>query len=70
MPLVSGLEVVRFARSLRADWPAIIITGYADAAAMVDRPADVPLLNKPFLEHELLNSILATTARALEPLRE
>ena len=61
MPLVSGLDVVRFARSLRADWPAIIITGYADAAAIVDRPADVPLLNKPFLERELLKSILATT---------
>jgi CheY-like chemotaxis protein len=66
MPLVSGLEVVRFARSLRADWPAIIITGYADAAAMADRPADVPLLNKPFLEGELLKSIFATTARAPE----
>ena len=64
MPLVSGLEVVRFARSLRADWPAIIITGYADADAIADRPSDVPLLNKPFLEGELLKSIFATTARA------
>jgi signal transduction histidine kinase/DNA-binding response OmpR family regulator len=70
MPLVSGLEVVRFARSLRADWPAIIITGYADAAAMVDRPADVPLLNKPFLEYELLKSIQATTAKTAEVLRD
>ena len=66
MPLVSGVEVVRFARSLRADWPAIIITGYADAAAIVDRPADVPLLSKPFLEFELLKSIHATTTRSPE----
>ena len=66
MPLVSGVEVVRFARSLRADWPAIIITGYADAAAIVDRPADVPLLSKPFLESELLKSIHATTTRSPE----
>ena len=64
MPLVSGLDVVRFARNLRADWPAIIITGYADAAAIIDRPTDVPMLSKPFVEGELIENILATTARA------
>ena len=63
MPLVSGLDVVRFARNLRADWPAIIITGYADAAAIIDRPTDVPMLSKPFVEGELIENILATTAR-------
>ena len=31
MPLLSGLDVIRFARALRAGWPAIIISGYADA---------------------------------------
>ncbi|RVD58711.1 response regulator [Mesorhizobium sp. M2D.F.Ca.ET.223.01.1.1] len=57
MPLVSGLEVIRFARNLRANWPAVIITGYADTKAIGDLPADVPLLGKPFLEHELIESI-------------
>ncbi len=33
MPLVSGLDVVRFARSHRSDWPAILLSGYADASA-------------------------------------
>ena len=63
MPLVSGLDVVRFARNLRVDWPAIIITGFADAAALADRPPDVPLLVKPFDPAVLLESINAATAR-------
>lgn len=58
MPLVSGVDVIRFARNLRSDWPAIIITGYADAEAIADRPADVPLLGKPFREKDLVRSIL------------
>ncbi|TPM05409.1 response regulator [Mesorhizobium sp. B2-3-11] len=58
MPLVSGVDVIRFARNLRSDWPAILITGYADAEAIADRPADVPLLGKPFREKDLVRSIL------------
>jgi len=57
MPLVSGVEVIRFARSLQADWPAVIITGYADTRAIGALPNDVPLLGKPFNEHELIESI-------------
>jgi signal transduction histidine kinase/FixJ family two-component response regulator len=57
MPLVSGLDVVRFARSLRSDWPAIITSGYADASAIRDRPADVPLLGKPFSDEKLVDAI-------------
>ena len=63
MPLVSGLDVVRFARNLRVDWPAIIITGFADSVALADRPADVPLIVKPFDPDVLLESINAATAR-------
>ena len=64
MPLVSGLDVIRFARSLKADWPAIIITGYADAGAIEDRPSDVSLLTKPFADEVLLEAISdATCAR-------
>jgi CheY-like chemotaxis protein len=58
MPLVSGVEVIRFARNIRSNWPAVIITGYADAEALSKRPPDVPLLNKPFRERELIESIL------------
>lgn len=58
MPLVSGVDVIRFARNLRSDWPAVIITGYAEANAIADRPSNVPLLGKPFREKDLIESIL------------
>ncbi|MDX8456550.1 response regulator [Mesorhizobium sp. VK9D] len=64
MPLVSGVDVIRFARNLRSDWPAVIVTGYADAEAIADRPADVPLLGKPFRENDLVKSILQVVANA------
>jgi CheY-like chemotaxis protein len=66
MPLVSGLDVIRFARNLRTDWPAIIITGYADEGAIADRPADVPLLSKPFAENDLVRAIMAAGTSVAE----
>ena len=60
MPLVSGLEVVHFARRLRPAWPAIIFSGYADLNEIGDRPADVPLISKPFADSELLSAIRET----------
>ena len=68
MPLVSGVDVIRFARNLRSDWPAVIITGYADAEDIADRPADVPLLAKPFRDKDLVESIFLAIANA-EPKR-
>ncbi|MBZ9880769.1 response regulator [Mesorhizobium sp. CA10] len=62
MPLVSGVEVIRFARNLRSDWPAVMITGYADAEAISNRPSDVPLVNKPFREKDLIEIILRVSA--------
>ena len=64
MPLVTGVDVIRFARNLRSDWPAVIITGYADANDIADRPADVPLLGKPFRDNDLLDSIFLAIANA------
>ena len=60
------LDVVhdRFARNLRSDWPAVIITGYADAEDIADRPAGVPLLGKPFRDKDLLDSIFLAIANA------
>jgi PAS domain S-box-containing protein len=57
MPIVSGTEVVRFARNIKADWPAIIITGYADVTEIANRPDDVPLISKPFSDAALLDAI-------------
>jgi len=63
MPMVSGLDVVRFARNVRADWPALIITGFADANAIAGRPEDVPVLFKPFTDAALVDRIKALGAR-------
>ena len=64
MPLVSGIDVIRFARNLRSGWPAIILTGYVDSARVADRPADVAVISKPFEDHLLAESIRKTAARA------
>ena len=64
MPLVNGVDVIRFARNLRSNWPAVIITGYANAEDIADRPADVPLLGKPFRDKDLLDSIFLALANA------
>jgi signal transduction histidine kinase len=66
MPLLSGLDVIRFARALRAGWPAIIISGYADATPIKDRPEDVRLLGKPFSDESLLVAIEGCLAAAPE----
>jgi signal transduction histidine kinase/two-component SAPR family response regulator len=63
MPLVSGVDVIRYARNLRSGWPAIIVTGYADLEKIADRPSDVPLLTKPFLDSDLAERIRATSLR-------
>ena len=54
MPHVSGTEFLREARVLCPGVPALIITGYAEADAIGDRPEGVEVLLKPF------------TAKALE----
>ena len=64
MPLVSGLEVVHFARRLRPGWPAILLSGYADLNEIGDRPGDVPLISKPFADSELLDTIRGTLDNA------
>jgi CheY-like chemotaxis protein len=63
MPLVSGVDVIRYARNLRSGWPAIIVTGYADLEKIADRPSDVPLLTKPFLDSDLAERIRSTSLR-------
>ena len=53
MPHVSGTEFLRDARELCPDVPALIITGYAEADAISDRPPGVEVLLKPFTATQL-----------------
>ena len=48
MPHLSGTEFLREARELCPEVPALIITGYAGADAIGDRPNGVEILLKPF----------------------
>ena len=53
MPHVSGAEFLREARTLCPGVPALMITGYADADAIKDRPEAVEVLLKPFTPRKL-----------------
>src|SRR6476661_907575 len=53
MPHLSGTEFLREARELCPGVPALIITGYADADAISDRPKGVEILAKPFTASKL-----------------
>ena len=53
MPHLSGTEFVRSARELCPNVPALIITGYAEADTIKDRPEGVEVLLKPFTANKL-----------------
>lgn len=57
MPIVSGTDLINKARKVRAGWPCILITGYADESSISQRPADVPLVRKPYEPDELINAL-------------
>ena len=63
MPRQSGTDVIRLAREKYPALPALLITGYADAEAIGERPADVGVLMKPFLFPDLSRAIQAAVAR-------
>ena len=65
MPLISGAEGIRQAREINSDIPAILITGYAEAASISGRPADVHILLKPFQTDQFATAI--ATAMASKP---
>ncbi|HET7281612.1 MAG TPA: response regulator [Sphingomicrobium sp.] len=48
MPYLSGTDLLREARLLCPDVPALLITGYAETEKIGDRPAGVEMLLKPF----------------------
>lgn len=53
MPHLSGTEFLREARLLCPDIPALLITGYAQAEMIGDRPQGVEILLKPFTPNAL-----------------
>ena len=63
MPHLSGTEFLRETRLLCPDVPALIITGYADADAVRDRPEGVEILLKPFTP-AMLEAALSRVAQA------
>jgi CheY-like chemotaxis protein len=57
MPQLRGTEIVAAARELQPNLPALIITGYAEADEIGERPHDVAVLGKPFTVAELVAAI-------------
>jgi PAS domain S-box-containing protein len=70
MPHLSGTDFLRGARKLCANVPGLIITGYAEADAISDRPEGVEILLKPFTANKLESMLWqicdAQTAAAAE----
>ena len=58
MPQMSGTDLLIKARQLRHDLPAILITGYADADEIGERPEDVDILSKPFTPDSLAAGLM------------
>ncbi|WP_424682363.1 response regulator [Frateuria sp. YIM B11624] len=59
MPLVSGSEVIRKLRSVKPGLPGILISGYADKAAISGAPEGVIVVSKPFTPTQLQDAIAA-----------
>jgi PAS domain S-box-containing protein len=57
MPHLSGTDFLRKARDLCPGVPALIITGYAEAEAIGNRPDGVEVLQKPFSPRELEDAL-------------
>lgn len=61
MPKMSGADLIRRLRALRADLPAAIITGNADPHPMIAPIADVYVLTKPFTDCQLQSLLVMAT---------
>jgi PAS domain S-box-containing protein len=60
MPQLSGTDIVAMGREFRPNLPALLITGYADADEIRERPEDVAILSKPFTLPELATALHKT----------
>jgi signal transduction histidine kinase/ActR/RegA family two-component response regulator len=68
MPILSGGEVLRQARQLRPDLPAIIISGYADGQSIARKGSEIVVLTKPFTFDQMKAAIRQVVPAAAEPL--
>jgi DNA-binding NtrC family response regulator len=57
MPHLSGTDLLRAAQDICPEVPALIVTGYAEADAIRDRPEHVEILQKPFTPEALEGAI-------------
>jgi PAS domain S-box-containing protein len=64
MPQLSGTDLLVKARQLLPNLPAVLITGYADAEEIKERPTDVAILNKPFNPEDLAATLRNSVQRA------
>ena len=67
MPHLSGTDFLREAREICPDVPALIITGYAEAEAIHDRPQGVEILQKPFTAAKLEDVLARVSDERLLP---
>lgn len=63
MPQLSGTDLLAEARRMLPGLPALLITGYADAEDIGERPTDVAILSKPFRPEDLAATLLQTAQR-------
>jgi PAS domain S-box-containing protein len=62
MPGMNGAEVIRKARAMRPDLPALIMSGYLDPAALPDELHEQQVLQKPFESDQLLERVAGLMA--------
>ena len=67
MPQLSGTDFLRQAQRLCPHVPALIVTGYAEAEAIGDRPKGVAILQKPFTPAALESAIAKLCDGPLPP---
>jgi signal transduction histidine kinase/CheY-like chemotaxis protein len=63
MPGMNGAELVREAKKVQPDLSVLMISGYADSAALDGVLGDTRLLRKPFAVAELTNAVAQALAR-------
>jgi PAS domain S-box-containing protein len=64
MPIMSGYEFVRLARSIQPNLPVIYVTGAADALGAGEVPLDDPIVMKPYSRATLLRAVRDAVRRA------
>jgi signal transduction histidine kinase/ActR/RegA family two-component response regulator len=68
MPGMTGVELVRAARQLRPGLPALIITGFAEAASLAAVSEIGRVLRKPFRRADLLAAVDEAASRSDSPM--